>query len=165
MAPAFDVGWQIPSLTEALGQALSPFLPFLSASGTTQPVPLANEARLPQPSLPAFPGANTGRVGEQSVSFLLSGEPGELLIKGMVRGQELFLAVQHGRVAAVGKVVAVELPGAQRQPQRAEQGRVWVRLKRGIDQVGQLAACAVELDEVGSLDVAEVGPAAALVDP
>jgi hypothetical protein len=65
----------------------------------------------------------------------------------------------------VGKVVAVELPCAQRQPHRAEQGRVRVRLEGGLDQVRQLAAATVELEEVGALDLAEVGPAAALADP
>jgi len=39
-----------------------------------------------------------------------------------------------------------------------------VGVEIGIDQVGELAALAMDLDQVGALDLAEVGPAAALVD-
>jgi hypothetical protein len=73
--------------------------------------------------------------------------------------------MQDRRVAALGIVMALDLPGAQRQLDAAQQCRVRIVLEVGIDQVRQLAGAAVELDEVGPLDLAQVSPAAAFVDP
>jgi hypothetical protein len=39
-----------------------------------------------------------------------------------------------------------------------------IRVEIGIDQVGELAGAAVDLDDVGAFDFAEVGAAAAFVD-
>jgi hypothetical protein len=42
---------------------------------------------------------------------------------------------------------------------------VGVRFEVGVDEVGELTAPAVDLDDVGPLDLAEVGPTTPLVDP
>ncbi len=82
----------------------------------------------------------------------------------MLGKQKRLLAVQHRRVDAGGIVVAVDLPAAQVQPHTAQQCRMRVGVEIGIDQVGELAGAAMDLDHVGAFDLAEVGPAAALVD-
>jgi hypothetical protein len=79
-------------------------------------------------------------------------------------------------------IQAQKLPRSQRQPHRTGQGREngtgpicakhpegrfgkWgLSPFRTTDQLGQLARAPVNLDEVGPFDLAEKGPAAALVD-
>jgi hypothetical protein len=55
----------------------------------------------------------------------------------------------------------VQLARPQRQPHAAGQRRVGIAVEVGIAQVGELAAAPVDLDDVGALDLAQVGPAAA----
>ncbi len=82
----------------------------------------------------------------------------------VVGPEERLLAVQDRRVIARRVVGALELAGPQVQLDAPEQGRVRVGLEVGVDQVGELARMAVDLDQVGPLDLAEVRPAAALID-
>ena len=84
--------------------------------------------------------------------------------RGSSGRQERLLAVQHRRVRARRVVGALDLAGPQVELDAAEQGRVRVGVEVGIGQVRDLARMAVELDQVGALDLAEVGAGAALVD-
>ena len=96
--------------------------------------------------------------------FLLLRQPGEFGVEGMIGCEERLLAVQDRRVRAGGVVDALDLAGPQVELDAPQQGRVRVGVEVGIDQVRDLAGLAVELDQVGALDLAEVGPGAALVD-
>ncbi len=122
------------------------------------------EAALLEPGLPAGSGTDGGRIIEEAVFFFLPGQGGEAGMERMLRVEEGLLAVRHRRVAGLGVVVAIELPRAQRQADAAEQGGMRVGVEGGVDEVGELAGEAVQLDDVGPFDLAEVGAAAALVD-
>ncbi len=97
------------------------------------------------------------------VLFLL-GEAGELLAEGVFGGEEGFFAVEDGRVVAGEIVSAVELHRAEVELDRAHQRGVGVGFKIGIRQVGNLAAGAVELDQVGVFDFSQIGFGAPFVD-
>jgi hypothetical protein len=73
--------------------------------------------------------------------------------------------MEDGRVRAVRIVVAVELAAAERQLDAAEQGRMRVGLELGINQVRNLPGMPIQLDQVRPLDLAQIGPCAALVNP
>ena len=109
-------------------------------------------------------GADGAGVIEQAVLFFLGGEAGEFRVEGVVGEEETLLAVEDGRVGTAGVVVAVDLPGAEVELDATEQGRVRVGIEVGINQIRELAGAAVDLDDVGAFDVAEVDPAAAFVD-
>ena len=82
----------------------------------------------------------------------------------VIARQERLLAMQDRRVCAGGVVEAVDLAAAERRLDAAQQGRVRVGLKIRIDQVRHLAPLAVQLDQVGPVDFAEVGSGASLID-
>ena len=140
----------------------------LEASGLAflpdQAVAAEGEAGLAEAALPAGAGAEGRRVVEQAVALLLRGQAGEAGLQRVIGVQESLLAVQHGRVGAGGVVVALQPAAAQRQLDAAEEGRVRVGVEGGVGQVRDLAGEAVQLDDVGPVDPAEVGPAAAFVD-
>ena len=72
--------------------------------------------------------------------------------------------MEDRRVRAGGVIEAVDLAGPQRELDAPQQGRVRVGLEIGIDEVRDLAGLAVQLDQVGPVDLAQVGPGASLVD-
>ena len=91
-------------------------------------------------------------------------QAGELGVERVIGHQERLLAVQDRRVRAGGVFQAIDLAGAERELDAPQQGRVRVGFELGVDQVRDLAGLAVELDQVGPLDLAQVGPGASLVD-
>src|SRR5690242_19331713 len=72
--------------------------------------------------------------------------------------------MEDGRVRALRIVVAVELAGAERQLDAAEQGRMRVGLELGINQVRNLPRMPMQLDQVRPLDLIQIRPGAALVN-
>ncbi len=139
------------------------FIPF--ASLPDEPMPAEGEPTLGQPALPAVAGADGGGVVEQAVAFFMAGEARELGRERMMRREERFLAVEYRWVGALGVVEAIDLPRPERELDAPQQGRVRVGLEIGIDQVRDLARMPVQLDQVRSLDRAEIRPGAALVHP
>ena len=113
---------------------------------------------------PSGPGADRRRLVQQPGPLLLAGQAGELRPPRVVGEEERLLAVQDRRVRAGGVVGALDLAGPQVQLDAPKQGRVRVGVEVGIGQVRDLARMAVELDQVGALDLAELGPGATLVD-
>jgi hypothetical protein len=79
--------------------------------------------------------------------------------------EERLLAVQDRRVVTAGESPAVDLPGPQVQLHAPQESRVGIGLEVGIDQVCDRAGVAMELDQVGAVDLAQVGAGAALIDP
>jgi len=83
--------------------------------------------------------------------------------------------VQHGRIACGGRfaigraplavLVALNLPRPQVQLDAAGEGRVRVGFEGGVDEIRQLSRPPVDFDDVRPLDLAEVGAAAAFVNP
>jgi hypothetical protein len=59
-----------------------------------------HKARLGQPGLPAFLGPDRRRVVEQTVFFLLLGQPGELGVERTIGRQKRLLAVEDRRIGA-----------------------------------------------------------------
>ena len=82
----------------------------------------------------------------------------------MIGRQKCLLAVDDRRIAASGIVETVNLASAERELDAASQSRVRVGLEIGIDKVGKLAGMAVQLDQVGAVDRAELGSGTSLVD-
>jgi hypothetical protein len=72
--------------------------------------------------------------------------------------------MQDRRVCADGVIKAVDLAGAERQLDAAQQGRVRVGLKIGINEVRNLAGLAVQLDQVGPIECSQVSSGASLVN-
>jgi len=128
-------------------------------------VPANRESPLRQPLLPALARADRRCLVEQTVFFLLPGQPGEPGRQRVPGWEERFLAVEDGGIGALGEIEAVELPRPQRELDATEQGRVRVVLEVGIDQVRDLPRMPVQLDQVRPLDLAQVRSGAALVHP
>ena len=82
--------------------------------------------------------------------FLLLSQPGKLGIERMIVRQERLLAMQDRRIRARVKFEAIDLSGAQRQFDAAEQSRIRVGLELGIDEVRNFAGLAVQLDDRGA---------------
>jgi hypothetical protein len=120
-------------------------------------------APLAQPVGPAGPRADRGGVVEQPGPLLLPGQPLELRPSWVVGEQECLLAVQDRRVRARRIIGALDLAGAEIELDASDERRVRVGDEVGIDEVGDLAGLAVELDQVGAFDLAQVGAGAALV--
>ena len=108
---------------------------------------------------PARARADRRRLVQQPGPLLLAGEPLELRSEGMVGRQEGLLAVQDRRVLAPCVVDALDLAGLQVELDAPQQCRVRVGLEVGVDEIGDLARVPVQLDQVGPLDLAEVGAA------
>ena len=89
-------------------------------------MPANRESPLRQPLFPPRARADRRRLVEQTVFFLLPGQPGELAHQRVPGWEERFLAVEDGGVGALRVVEAVELPRPEREPDAAEQGRVRV---------------------------------------
>jgi hypothetical protein len=119
---------------------------------------------LGEPGLPAFLGPDRRRVVEQTVFFLLLGQPGELGVKRMIGREECLLAMENRRIPAGGIVEAVDLAGAERELDAALERRVRVGLEIGIDEVRNLARLTVQLDQVGPIDFSQVCTGASLVN-
>src|SRR4051794_28434613 len=128
-------------------------------------MPAEAESPFSQPPLPSFPGPGRGGVIEQPVLFLLLGEPGEPGMERVVGWQERLLAMEDRRVRALHIVVAIELARAERQLDAAKQGRMRVGLEIGINEVRNLPRMPMQLDQVRPLDLAQISPCAALVNP
>ncbi len=127
-------------------------------------MPAKGKAHLAQPGLPTIPRSNRRRVVQQAVLLFLSRQPGELAVQGMIGRQKHLLAMQDRRIGAGGVIEAIDLASAERELDAAQQGRVRVGLEIGINEVRYLAGLAVRLDQVGTVEYAEVCPRAALVD-
>jgi hypothetical protein len=123
-----------------------------------------HKARLGQPGLPAFLGPDRRRVVEQTVFFLLLGQPGELGVEGMIGREECLLAMEDRWISAGGVIEAVNLAGAERELDAAAQWRVWVGLEIGINEIRDLARLTVQLDQVGPVNLPQVGAGASFVD-
>ena len=139
----------------------TPRLPCLASD---QSMPAEGISPLPQPLGPAGPRADRRGVVQQPGPLLLPRQPLELPPPRVVGQEERLLAVQDRRVGAGGVIGALDLAGPQVELDAAQQGRVRVGVEVGVGQVRDLARMAVELDQVGALDLAEVGAGAALVD-
>ena len=124
-----------------------------------------HKAPLGEAGLPAVLRPDRRRVVEQTVFFLLLSQPGELGMEWMVGRQESLLAMEDRRIRAGGVVEAVDLAGAERKLDAAVESRVRVGLEIGINELRNLAGLAVQLDQIGPVDGAEVGSGTSLVDP
>ncbi len=118
---------------------------FLFAPPPHQPVPTNREAPLRQPLFPPRARTDRRRLVEQTVFFLLPGQPGELGQQSVPGWEERFLALEDGGIGAPGVIEAIELPRPQRELDAAQQGRVRVGLEVGIDQVRDLPRLPVQL--------------------
>ncbi len=77
--------------------------------------PLSTEASRIQPYLPAFFGPDCRPVVEQTVFFLLLGQPGEFGVEGMIDRAKRLLAVEDRWIGTGGVIEAVDLAGAERE--------------------------------------------------
>jgi hypothetical protein len=123
-----------------------------------------HKARRVQPGLPPVFRSDHRRVVEQTVFFLLLAQPGEFGVEGMIGRQERLLTVQNRRIRAGCVVEAVNLAGAERELNAALERRVRVGLEIGINEVRHLARLAVQLDQAGPVESAEVGSGASLAN-
>jgi hypothetical protein len=96
------------------------------------------EARGVQPGLPAFLRPDRRRVVEQTVLFLLLGQPGDLGVEGMIGRQKRLLAMEDPRIRTGGVIEAVDLTGAERELDAAPESRVRVGRAIGIVRVRYL---------------------------
>ncbi len=126
-------------------------------------MPPNREPALRQPLLPALARADRRRLVEQTVFFLLLGQPGEFGHELVPGRKERFLAGEDGGIGARRVVVAVELPRPERELDAAEQARMRVGVEIGIDQVRDLPRMPVQLDQVRPLDLAKIRAGAVLV--
>ena len=141
----------------------SPRRPVLLAA-PDRTLPAEGISPLPQPLRPPVPGADRRGLVEQPGPLLLPRQAVELRPSRVAGQQERLLAVRDRRVLAGGVVGALDLAGPQVELDAPQQSGVRVGVEVGVDQIRDLARVAVELDQVGALDLAEVGPGAALVD-
>jgi hypothetical protein len=119
-------------------------------------MPAERKPPLLQPPLPSLSRADRRGVIEQPVFLLLLGQPGEPGVERVAGWQERLLAMEDGRVGAVGIVIAVELAGAERQLDAAKQGRMRVGRELGINEVRNLPRMPMQLDQVRPLDLAQI---------
>ncbi len=82
-------------------------------------MPPNREPALRQPLLPALARADRRRLVEQTVFFLLLGQPGEFGHELVPGRKERFLAVEDGGIGARRVVVAVELARPERELEAA----------------------------------------------
>ena len=78
--------------------------------------------------------------------FLLLGQSRKLGMEGMISRQKRLLAMEDRRIRAGGVFPAVDLAGAEREPDAALEYGVRVGLEIGINEVRNLAGFAVQLD-------------------
>jgi hypothetical protein len=119
-------------------------------------MPAEGVAPLAQPLGSSGPGSDRRGPLQQPGLLLLGGQPLELRPPRVVGQQERLLAVQHRRVGARRILATLDRAGPQVELDAAQQGRVRVGVEVGIGQVRDLARMAVELDQVGALDLAQV---------
>ena len=112
----------------------------------------------------SLPCPDRRRVVEQAVLFLLLGQPRELGVEGMIGRQKRLLAMEDRRIRAGGVIEAIDLACRDRELDATQQRRVRVGLEFGVDEIRDLARLAVQLDQVGPVDLTEVGSGASLVD-
>jgi hypothetical protein len=105
-----------------------------------------------------LPRPDGGGVVEEAVFFFLLGQLGEFGVEGVFGCEHGLLAVEDRRVCAGLEFEAIDFTGAERELDAAEQGGVRVGFKFGVGEVGDFSGMAVELDRIGVLDFAEVGP-------
>jgi hypothetical protein len=117
-----------------------------------------------QPGLPAFLGPDRCRVVEQTVFFLLLGQSGELGVERVIGLQERLLAMEDRRIGAGSVIEAVNLEGTERELDTSLERRVRLGLEIGINEVRNLAGLAVQLDQVGPVNLPQVGAGASFVD-
>jgi hypothetical protein len=84
-------------------------------------MPAKAKACSAQPILPAIARPDRRRFVEQTVLIFLLGQSGKLGMQRVIGGQERLLAVQDRRVGAGRVFEAVNLAGAQREPDAAPQ--------------------------------------------
>jgi hypothetical protein len=84
-------------------------------------------------------------------------------VQRVIARQERLLAMQDRRVSACGIVKAIDLASAQRELDAVPQGRVRVGLEVGINEVRNFAGLAVQLDQVGPVERAQVSPGTSLI--
>jgi hypothetical protein len=118
----------------------------------------------PQAVGPPGPRADRRRLVQKPGALLLAGEPLELRSERVLGPQEGLLAVQDRRVLAPGVIEALDGAGPQVQLDAPQQGRVRVGLEVGVDEIGDLARLAVQLDQVDLVESAESGSATTVVD-
>jgi hypothetical protein len=123
-----------------------------------------NEARRVQPGLPAVFRPDRRRVAEQTVFFLLLGQSGELGTEGMIGRQESLLAMEDRWIGTAGVFQTVNLAGAERELDAPLEGGVRVSLEIRINEVRNFARLAVQFDQVGPVESAEVGLSTSLVN-
>jgi hypothetical protein len=82
----------------------------------------------------------------------------------MIGRQKRLLPMQDRRVGTGGIIEAVDLAGAKRKLDAAEQGRVRIGLEIGINEVRNLARLPVQLDQVGPVERSQVSPGTSLVN-
>ena len=83
---------------------------------------------------------------------------------GWSGGRKASLRCRIGGFSLRGVVDALDLARPQVELDAPQQGRVRVGLEVGVDEIRDLARVPVQLDQVGPLDLTEVGAGAALVD-
>ena len=129
-----------------------------------KPVPLQQEPSLGQPRQPSLPCADFRRVIEQTLLLLLLSKPGEFGMERMIVQQKRLLAVQDRWIGALSIVGAIDLPRSEVDADRSQQGRVRIALEVRINKVRKFARPAMNLDDVRSVQFAQIRPAAAFVN-
>ena len=104
-------------------------------------------------------------VSESRPCVASCAQPGEPGVKRVLGEQEGLLAVEDRRVGAAPVLQAVDLAGPERELDAPKLRRVGVGLELGVDQVGDLAGLAVQLDQVRPPDLPKVRSSAPLEDP
>lgn len=106
---------------------------------------------------------NPQRVIQQSVPFLLFRQPLEFLAAWEVGRDKRLLAVQDPRVWRVDVVSVLDVEVIERHDDGASESRVRIIVKVRVGQVQDFWLMAVQFDQVGPLDDANVVRGAAFV--
>jgi hypothetical protein len=68
--------------------------------------------------------------------------------------------VEDRRVCRAGIFQALDLTGAERELDAVQECRAGIGFEVGVNQIRNLAGMPVQLDQIGSVDLAQVGPGA-----
>ncbi len=98
-------------------------------------------------------------VVEEAVFLLLLGQSHKLRVEWVIGCEEGLLTVKNWRVGAGLVFEAVDLAGAERELDAAEQSGVGVGFEVGVGEVGDVSGMAVELDQIGARTPPAAGPA------
>ena len=150
---------------EATNTACARSLVHARASGlfTHQPMPSQGESSFREDLFPPSPGPDDRRFLVEPFGLFLSSEARELRVERMVGGKESLLAVQDRWVTGSTIIVFADTKRLQVDRHSFRKRRMRIGLEVRIGKVRDPRFGGMELDDVGSLDAANVAPRTALV--